>query len=81
MSDTNDDAACVAGILAVVGCIVFATNSDIKMLKARVTTAGTDVHEHTGFALCIVAAALSLGSGVLYILARKDTRTHSTLEF
>ncbi|KAH3752870.1 uncharacterized protein LOC127848442 [Dreissena polymorpha] len=63
----------IAGILALVGCILFATNSDIKTL---VSTAGSGFHEHAGFAMCIVAGVLSLVSGVLYMLATKETPQH-----
>ncbi|KAH3876688.1 hypothetical protein DPMN_000537 [Dreissena polymorpha] len=58
----------IAGILALVGCIVFATNSDIK----RMLTMG--YHYHAGFAMCIIAGVLSLVSGILYVLARRNTQ-------
>ncbi|XP_052236873.1 uncharacterized protein LOC127848444 [Dreissena polymorpha] len=57
----------IAGILALVGCIVFAANSFIKTMM-------TGYHYHAGFAMCIIAGVLSLVSGILYMLAKKGTQ-------
>ncbi|KAH3733390.1 uncharacterized protein LOC127851491 [Dreissena polymorpha] len=60
----------IAGILALVGCIVFATTN----IQLQVSTYAC--HYHAGFALCIVAGVMSLVSGVLYMLARKNTQDY-----
>ncbi|KAH3752840.1 hypothetical protein DPMN_187466 [Dreissena polymorpha] len=52
--------------MALVGCIVFATNSEIKISVTQ------GYRYHAGFALCIAAGIMSLVSGVLYMVARKN---------
>ncbi|XP_052802491.1 uncharacterized protein LOC128232795 [Mya arenaria] len=56
----------IAGVLAIVGCVLFAINDDVKNLLKN----GQQVHLHAGFALCIVAGIASLVAGVIYIIAR-----------
>ncbi|KAH3727352.1 uncharacterized protein LOC127853818 [Dreissena polymorpha] len=59
----------LAGIMALAGCIVFASE----------TIAG--YYYHVGFALCIVAGLISIISGILYLLARKDTQDMQDIQF
>lgn len=45
------------------GTVVFATDSDVKLLRAAY-----DMKLHAGFALCIVAGVIALPAGFVMIL-------------
>ena len=52
----------VSGVFAIIGCILFATDSDIKTL-------GEGMNLHAGFALCIIGGVASLAAGGVYLIA------------
>ncbi|XP_045208523.1 uncharacterized protein LOC123560394 [Mercenaria mercenaria] len=53
--------AIFGGVLMIIGTIIFATDSSLKLL-------GTGMHLHAGFGLCIVAGILALPAGIVMFL-------------
>ncbi|XP_045182931.1 uncharacterized protein LOC123541471 [Mercenaria mercenaria] len=70
----------IAGLLAIVGAVVFAVDNQVeKYLEEHAFKGQTNLKLHSGFGLCIVSGILSFITAVLYILAfcSKSNIVHS----
>lgn len=71
--------AVVAGLLMIIGTIVFATDSTIRTAGHMSASLGLKLNLHAGFGLCIVAGVLALLSGIFMFRNKVISEEQSNL--